>query len=67
MIIPKPRLAFVCRLYKIGSHVLMDKAYVLPENIHHWVGGNYEADDRLVLISKVLLSPAKWAEVFANH
>ena len=64
MRIPKPQLAYICRLHEIGSHVLLDQSYVKPEHIHHWVGADYAADNKVVLITKILLSPSKWNEVF---
>ena len=66
MTIPKPTLVYKCSLYEIGSHIVLDASYVKPEHIHYWVGRDYAADNKNVLITKVLVSPQRYEELFAE-
>jgi len=64
--IRKMLMVHKCCLYEIGSHVILDSTYVKPEHIHHWVGRDYAADNKNVLITKIWVSPERHKELFPN-
>lgn len=62
--IAKPILLHKLRVFKLGEELPFDTIYCTPENLHYWLGLDYEQDGERLLISKIWVSPSRFRQLF---